>query len=136
MLGSFEEVRVLGIDVSNQPAIWGQCYDADREKGISITLLNCSASYTINLGMPLFDETLGDGFRRKVRRISRVVMEAGSHRHNKDNSYSSRYPTLVEKSVTFFRRLGEYARLFAIFPVDAPRSFMTYVGRRTKAVIK
>lgn len=55
MLGSFEEVRVLGIDVSNQPAIWGQCYDADRKKGISITLLNCSASYTINwgLGFPL-----------------------------------------------------------------------------------
>ena len=45
MLGSFEEVRVLGIDVSNQPAIWGQCYDADRKKGISITLLNCSASW-------------------------------------------------------------------------------------------
>lgn len=27
---------------------------------------------------------------------------------------------LVEKSITFFRTLGEYGRLFLIFPADAP----------------
>ena len=59
--------------------------------------------------------------------------EAGNFGHNKDNSYRSKYPKLVEKSITFFRRFGEYARLFAIFPADAPKFFVTYVGRRTKA---
>ena len=54
---------------------------------------------------------------------------------NKDNSYRSKYPKLIEKSITFFCRLGEYARLIAIFPMDAPRFFVTYVGRRTKAAI-
>ena len=71
--------------------------------------------------------------RRKARRISRVVMEAGNFGHNKDNSYRSKYPKLMEKSITFFRRLGEYGRLFLIFPADAPKFFVTYVGRRTKA---
>ena len=87
-------------------------------------------------GSSQVNENLKPSLRRKAWRICRVVMEAGNFGHNKDNSYRSKYPKLVEKSITFFRRLGEYARLFAIFPADAPRFFMTYVGRRTKAVIK
>lgn len=83
--------------------------------------------------MPLLEE--GGSWSRKARRVCRVVMEAGNFGHNKDNSYRSKYPKLVEKSITFFRRLGEYARLVAIFPVDAPRLFVTYVRRRTKAVM-
>lgn len=88
--------------------------------------------------MPLVDESnmrLSPGLRRKARRICRVVMDAGNFGHNKDNSYRSKYPKLVEKSITFFRRLGEYARLFVIFPADAPRFFVTYVGRRGKSVM-
>jgi hypothetical protein len=83
--------------------------------------------------MPLYSP--GASWRRKAKRICRVVLDAGNFGHNKDNSYRSKYPTLVEKSITFFRRLGEYARLFAIFPADAPRFFVTYVGRRTRAVM-
>lgn len=83
--------------------------------------------------MPLLEE--GGSWSRKARRICRVVMEAGNFGHNKDNSYRSKYSKLVEKSITFFRRLGEYTRLVAIFPVDAPRLFVTYVRRRTKAVM-
>ena len=85
--------------------------------------------------MPLVDENLKPSLRRKARRICRVVLEAGNFGHNKDNSYRSKYPKLVVKSITFFRRLGEYARLFAIFPADTPRFFVTYVGRRTKAAM-
>ena len=83
--------------------------------------------------MPPF--AVGCSWSRKARRICRVVMDAGNFGHNKDNSYRSRYPKLVEKSITFFRRLGEYARLFLIFPADAPRFSVTYVGRRTRAVL-
>ena len=82
--------------------------------------------------MPLFEE--GCTWSRKARRICRVVLEAGNFGHNKDNSYRSRYPRLVEKSITFFRRLGEYGRLVSIFPLDAPKFFVTYVGRRVSAM--
>ena len=83
--------------------------------------------------MPLYSSDAS--WSRKAKRICRVVMEAGNFGHNKDNSYRSRYPRLVEKSITFFLRLGEYGRLFLIFPADVPKFFVTYVGRRTKAVM-
>ena len=53
-----------------------------------------------------------------------MVLDSGNLGHNKDNSYRSKYPKLVEKSITFFRRLGEYGRLFLIFPLDAPKFFV------------
>ena len=83
--------------------------------------------------MPLFEA--GGSWSRRARRICRVVMDAGNFGHNKDYSYRSKYPKLVEKSITFFRRLGEYVRLFMIFPADAPRFFVTYVGRRARATL-
>lgn len=83
--------------------------------------------------MPLYTPDVK--WRRKAQRICRVVMDAGNFGHNKDNSYRSKYPRLIEKSITFFRRLGEYVRLFAIFPWDAPRFFVTYVRRRVKATL-
>lgn len=89
------------------------------------------------LGMPVEAMTMYSPdvkWRRKALRISRVVMAAGNFGHNKDNSYRSKYPRLVEKSITFFRRLGEYTRLFAIFPADAPKFFVTYVRRRIQAI--
>lgn len=81
--------------------------------------------------MPLYES--GRCWSRKARLICRIVLEAGNFGHNKDNSYRSRYPKLVENSITFFRRLEEYFRIFAIFPADAPRFFVTYVRSRTKA---
>ena len=81
--------------------------------------------------MPLFSDSTC--YHRKARRICRVVLDAGNFGHNKDNSYRSKYPRLMEKTITFFRRLGEYFRLFAIFPADAPMFFVTYVRRRVKA---
>lgn len=83
--------------------------------------------------MPLYSPDVL--WQRKANLICRVVMDAGNFGHNKDNSYRSKYPKLVEKSITFFRRFGEYIRLFAIFPADAPRFFLHYVGRRTKAAL-
>ncbi len=83
--------------------------------------------------MPLYES--GRSWSRKARLICRIVLEAGNFGQNKDNSYRSRYPKLMEKSITFFRRFGEYIRLFAIFPADAPRFFVTYVRRRMKAAL-
>ena len=102
-----------------------------------LLLLDDDLNLNDNEDLDLKPETWGlkPSLRRKARRICYVVLEAGNFGHNKDNSYRSKYPKLVEKSITFFRRLGEYARLFAIFPADTPRFFVTYVGRRTKAAI-
>lgn len=71
---------------------------------------------------------------RKSRRICRIILESGNFGHKKDQSYRHKYSKLVEKSITFFRRFGEFASLTMIFPVDGPRFFFTYVWKRTKAV--
>ena len=119
-----------------------ECIDRDlllrrlQEMGI-VSEWKAFAAFTVDwLGMsaeamPLYSSDAL--WSRKAKRICRVVMEAGNFGYNKDNSYRSRYPLLVEKSITFSRRLVEYVRLFSIFPADAPRFFVTYVGRRVKA---
>lgn len=83
--------------------------------------------------IPLLVSTVG--YKRKARRLIDLIMETGNFGHNKDESYRTRYPKLVGKSITFWRRLGEFTRLSTIFPTNAPRFFVTYVMRRTKAAL-
>ncbi|MBQ6310503.1 MAG: nucleotidyltransferase family protein [Bacteroidales bacterium] len=95
------------------------------------------ASFAVSwLGMP--DSAMpfyvtSSRFERKARRICRIIIDAGNFGHNKDQSYRSRYPKLIEKSITFFRRLGEFLRLSCIFPSNTPRFFVTYVCRRMRS---
>ena len=72
---------------------------------------------------------------RQARRIWRIILDSGNLGHNKDQSYRHKYPKLIEKSITFWHRVGEFFRITMIFPWDGPRFFLTYVRRRTKAVL-
>lgn len=109
-----------------------------REMGI-VSEWKAFAAFAVEfLGMspeaiPLFER--GRIWSRRAGRICQIVLEAGNFGHNKDNSYRSKYPRMIEKIITLFRRFGEYVRLFAIFPLDSPRFFVTYVFRRTREVL-
>lgn len=83
--------------------------------------------------MPLYSDA--PKYRRKADRICRLVLQTGNMGHNIDQSYRTKYPGLVAKVITFFRRLGEFARLTVIFPENAIAFWATYVFRRTKAGI-
>ena len=83
--------------------------------------------------LPFFGR--GRSWSRKARQICRVVLDAGNFGHNKDNSYRTKYPKLLEKTITFIRRLAEYTRFLVIFPADTPRFFVTYVRRRATATL-
>lgn len=85
--------------------------------------------------MPLLGDEVGASLIRKAGRLCRVIMKSGNMGHNIDQSYRQRYPKLIEKSITFFRRLGEFMRISSIFPINAPCFFVTYVFRRVKAFI-
>ena len=97
------------------------------------------ASFTVNyLGMPvdampLYMDT--PRYRRKADQICRLILRTGNMGHNIDQTYRTKYPGLVAKVITFFRRLGEFARLTVIFPENAVAFWATYVIRRTKAGI-
>lgn len=83
--------------------------------------------------MPLYSEA--PKYRRKADRICRLVLQTGNMGHNIDQSYRTKYPGLVAKAITFFRRVGEFVRLMVIFPENTFGFFGTYVFRRTKVTL-
>lgn len=83
--------------------------------------------------MPLYTDV--PKYRRNADHICRLVLKTGNMGHNIDQSYRKKYPSLVAKIITFFRRLREFAYLTLIFPENAVGFWATYVFRRTKAGI-
>ena len=82
--------------------------------------------------MPFYPSSSFDG---KSRRICRLILDAGNFGHNKDQSYRKKYPSLEEKTITFWRRFGDYIRLSFIFPLDGPSFFLTYIFRKLRTVL-
>lgn len=67
------------------------------------------------------------------KRICRLIIKTGNLGQNINEDYRGKYPMLIEKSITFWRRFWEFAQLSTLFPLDAPKFFLTYVVRRTRA---
>ena len=109
-----------------------------RSMGL-LTEWKAFASFAVEyLGMPVEGMPLYEPFkkyRRKAYRILCLVLYTGNFGHNKDESYRTRYPTLFQKMITFFRRMAEFSRLTTIFPKNAPVFFITYVTRRTQSAL-
>lgn len=85
------------------------------------------------LGMPVEAMPFYDvRFRRKGERVLTFVMEAGNFGHNKDLSYRKRYRGWTYKMVSLFRRIVDFAKFVPIFPLDAPRFFLTYVTNKVR----
>ena len=88
------------------------------------------------LGMPDLDSelTIHDSrFDKKADRIMELVLDSGNFGHNKDLSYRTRYSGITYKIVAAWRRLKDFASLIPVFPVDAPRFYVTYVMGKVKA---
>ena len=88
------------------------------------------------LGMPDLgsDLTIHDSrFDKKADRIMGLVLKSGNFGHNKDLSYRSRFSGLTYKIVAVWRRFLDFCRFAAIFPLDAPLFFVTYVMGKVKA---
>lgn len=88
------------------------------------------------LGMPVYAMPLyvdASKYRRKADRICRIILQTGNMGHNIDQTYRTKYPGLVTKAITFFRRLGEFARLSVIFPENTVGFWARYVGGKVKS---
>lgn len=71
-------------------------------------------------------------FDKKADRIMKFVLECGNFGHNKDLSYRTRYSGMTYKIVAAWRRLKDFASLIPVFPLDAPRFYVTYVMGKVK----
>ena len=99
---------------------------------------NAFARFVIDyLGMPeecipLFSNS--KCYKRKSQKICKLVLETGNFGHNRDNSYRNKYPKAIIYIITFYRRLGEYIKLATIFPINAPKFFVSYTMNRFKSI--
>lgn len=111
-----------------------------REMGLMTEWKAFSAFAVEYLGMPsdampMYVSEVEDvqefkNYKRKAAKICDLIMETGNFGHNKDESYKARYPKIVGKVITLFRRLGEFVRIASIFPGNASGFFGIYVYRR------
>lgn len=69
---------------------------------------------------------------RRARRVLRRILVTGNMGHNLDQSYKYKYSNSIGKVITFFRRLNEFWQLSGIFPMNAPRFFVSYVFNRIR----
>lgn len=85
------------------------------------------------LGMPVESMPFYDArFNDKGEKVLRRVLKSGNFGHNNDLSYRSRYSGMTYKIVAAWRRMLDFASLVAVFPVDAPRFFFTYLFNKAK----
>ena len=74
-------------------------------------------------------------YKRKADKICKLIIKAGNFGHNIDESYRTKHPRIIQKSITLYRRIGEFIRTSSIFPSNAPRFFVTYVLKRANATV-
>ncbi len=91
------------------------------------------------LGMPIDAMPLYDGgakWKSKASRIRSFIMEVGNMGHNRDWSYMRRYPYLVRKFVSFWRRSVDSLHHALIFPLDSLRFFPRIVLYGVRSVAR
>ena len=93
----------------------------------SMPLLNVNLN--ARSAMPL---GLSKNLKKKADRILELVLESGNFGHNKDLSYRTRYSGITYKIVAAWRRLKDFASLIPVFPLDAPRFYLTYILGKVK----
>lgn len=108
-----------------------------RKAGL-MTEWKAFAAFAVNyLGMPVEAMQIyvnSSYYKKKADRICKLILETGNFGYNKDEGYRMTSSKMRSNLITFWRRLGEFSRLATIFPVNAPKFFITYVFGRIKAV--
>ena len=78
--------------------------------------------------MPFYDVR----FKNMGEKVLRRVLKSGNFGHNNDLSYRARYSGFTYKIVAAWRRLKDFASLIPVFPLDAPRFYLTYILGKVK----
>ncbi len=83
------------------------------------------------LGMPEnsmpFYENPCRSEQKKAQRILEFILESGNFGHNHDFSYYEKYPFLVRKAISLYRKSGYIVHHFQLFPANSFRFFMRFL---------
>lgn len=99
-----------------------------REMGLMSEWRVFAAIAVETLGMPVDAMPFyKKGYSRRANVVLNRILKNGNFGHNKDLSYRVKYKGLKYKMVSLWRRFLDFFGLVFIFPVDAPKFFVTYV---------
>ncbi len=84
--------------------------------------------------MPLYDSS--KYWKNKARRTLSFVMKSGNLGHNKDVSYTKKYPYIISKLISLWNHIRECAMLFPIFPIDSSTVLLKLLLGRLGVLIK
>lgn len=73
---------------------------------------------------------------KKAERILALIIETGNFGHNRDVSYYSKYPFLVQKSISLWRYTKDSARQFLIFPIDSIKVWFRILTKGIRDAIR
>lgn len=98
------------------------------------------AAYLVEyLGMPDDAMPLYSDSRRWVRKagqINKFILEVGNFGHNRDMSYYSKYPYLIRKTISLWKRVNDVFSHGLIFPIDSFRFLLGIVFNGLKSAAK
>lgn len=98
------------------------------------------AAYAVDyLGMPIEAMpfyTPQNKWSRKARRINDYIIKVGNFGHNRDLTYYSKYPYIIRKAISLYRRTSDAYFLWSVFPVDIAKVWLVTMYGGIKAVLK
>ena len=108
-----------------------------RKMGLMSEWKAFSAYAVLYLGMPkdampMYDDS--QCWERKAKRIQAFIMAVGNFGHNRDSSFYGKYPYLIRKACSLWRKIGDIAYHIRIFPFDSIRFSLGIVFNGFRAV--
>ncbi len=99
-------------------------------------------AFAVNyLGMPIeampflnMDECAN--LEKKADRICRFIIKVGNFGHNRDTSYYGKYPFVVRKAISAWRRTKDIFHHIMIFPLDSLRFFPNIIWNGMKSAAR
>ena len=87
-----------------------------------------------NEAMPLYSPS--QRWSNKAKRAFSIVLKSGNLGHNKDVSYSKKYPYIFSKLISFWNHMKESATIFPIFPLDSSIVWLNLFWGRLGVLVK
>lgn len=78
--------------------------------------------------MPLYSEDIY--YTKKAIKVLGHILRSGNFGHNNDNSYRKNHSAIISNIITTSRRVKNFVSFSAIFPLDSPKFFISYMRHK------
>lgn len=86
--------------------------------------------------MPFLNVNECTSLKKKADRLCSFIMEVGNFGHNRDTSYYGRYPFVIRKAISAWRRTKDIFHHIMIFPLDSLRFFLNIMFNGVRSAMR